>query len=152
MSNDVFGRESEGFGGAFDSSSAVMTIDEISDLLVTNVSVQYQQNLNRVFDIQSDKVYFVVGRTQGSGSLGTVIGPKGASSAGISKLSDICNPALIEFDFTGAGCTETGANTNISFKRVITDVTLQSVGFTLQAADMMINENLGIQFGQLLNG
>lgn len=151
MSQDVFGREAEGFGGAFDSSSAVMTIGEISDLLVTSVSIQYQQNLNRVFDVQSDKTYYVIGRTQGSGSLGTVIGPKGASSAGISKLSDVCNPEEILFDFTGAGCTAEGS-TDVSFKRKITDVNLQSVGFTLQAADMLVNENLGIQFGQLLNG
>lgn len=150
--DDVFGRKEEGFGGAFDSSAATMSIGAIKDLLVTNVSVQYQQQLNRVFDIQTDATYYVIGRTQGNGTLGTVIGPKGAQNAGVADLGDVCNPKSILFNFAGAGCGPNRDESKATYKRTLTNVTLQSVGFTVQAADMLINENLGIQFGQLLSG
>lgn len=152
MAQDVFGRSAEGFGGAFDSSAAMMKIDEITDLLVANVSIQYSQSTNKVFDIQEDKTYFVIGRTQGQGTLGTIVGPKGAANAGVKKLGNVCEPKEILFDFTGASCQRGGGTTTATYKRRITDVILQSVGFSIQAENMLINENLGIQFGQLLDG
>ena len=151
MANDVFGRDvsQAGFGGAFSAAGATMVIDEIADLLVTNVTVQYQQQVNRIFDVQSDKTYYVVGRVQGNGSLGTVVGPKGAGDASLEKLGNPCNRSKLLFSFTGSRCGGDGAVSSLKRARQLHDVVLQSIGFTIQAQDMVINENLGIQFGRL---
>ena len=153
-SQDIFGRDISkgGFGGAFSSAGATMQVGLLSDLLVTNVQVNYQQQVNRIFDVQSDKTYYVVGRVQGNGSLGTVVGPKGAGDAAISELGDPCNKNSILFNFTGSRCGESGGSETLNRKRKVFDVVLQSVGFTVQAQDMVINENLGFQFGYMTSG
>lgn len=149
--NDIFGRDvaQAGFGGAFSAAGATMVIDEVEDLLVTNVQVQYQQQINRIFDVQNDKTYYVQGRVQGNGSLGTVVGPKGAGDTSLERLGDPCNRAKMLFDFTGSRCGADGSSSSLRRKRGLHDVVLQSVGFTVQAQDMVINENLGIQFGRM---
>ena len=151
---DVFGRDTtqSGFGGAFSAAGATMQIGtDIKDLLVTSVQVQYQQQVNRIFDVQSDKTYYVIGRVQGSGSLGTVVGPKGAGDAGVAKLGNPCNKNEIMFNFSGSRCDESGSSNSLGRRRKIFDVVLNSVGFSVQAQDMVINENLGFQFGIMTN-
>lgn len=147
---DVFGRDASqgGFGGAFNAAGARMTIDELGDMLVSQVQVQYQQQVTRVFNVQDDKTYYVVGRTNGQGSIGTVVGPKPAQDAGVEHLSDPCNQAIVRFDFTGGNCE----NAPIKRIRTVFDVVLNSVGFTIQAQDMVINEQLGFQFGRMEGG
>lgn len=143
---DIFGRENTGFGGAFNSAQATMTISNIDHLLVVNVQITYNQGVSRIFEVASDKTFYVIGRVQGQGSLGSVIGPKGANEGLYATLADPCDQSTMTFSFSGSNC-----DTNVSVKRQVHGIILQNVGFALNAQDMLINENLGFQFAWLGN-
>lgn len=151
---DIFGRSDVGFGGAFKSSLAQIKISgdggDIDKLLITNLQATYQQPLNRIFEISSDKSYFVVGRTQGNGSIGAVFGPKRYAQAAYTNLADPCTATDVLFKFDkDASCDESGNPTGRGWGRKLVRVILQSLAFQVNAQDMLINENLGFQFASM---
>lgn len=142
---DIFGREGAGLGGAFNSSKAAMSISSkggsIDKLLITNLNGNYAQQVARVFELTSNKVYFIVGRPAGNGSMGSVVGPK-KSEAVYGQLADPCNNNILKFSLVG-GCD------NASNGRTLNGVILESLGFNVAAQDMLINETIGFQFASL---
>jgi len=137
---DVFGRTEGGVGGNFSSATAKLTINTLTDMLCTQAQVQYQQQLSRVYNLANDKTYFVVGRTSGTGSIGYVIGPTKVVDDAVTQISDPCQDTTIKFSWSSC----TGDST-----KKLTGVVGTSVGFTVQAQDMVINGNLGFQFCEL---
>jgi hypothetical protein len=148
MATDIFGRESAGYGGAFSSSKATLTFtkSEANALLVTQAQLSYGQQLSRIFELQSDKAYFVVGRTQGRGSLGTVIGPKPVSTAFYKSIGDPCKPETLHFNFSSGSCSGGKAS------RIAHGVVVENLGFSVSAQDMLINEQVAFQFSMLSAG
>lgn len=152
---DIFGRANSGFGGAFNSALAQMTFSgldggAISNLLVTNLQATYNQPISRIYEVASDKAYFVVGRPDGNGNIGSVFGPKQYSQALYEQLANPCVISNLELNTPGnAGCDASGNPTGGGWKRKLNNVILQSLGFQVNAQDMLINENLGIQFASL---
>jgi len=124
-----------------------MVVDVFSKMLVTNVQINYQQNVNQIFNVADDKSYFVVGRTQGNGTVGHVIGPTSTTTEAIANLGNICNASSVAFTWLNPGGEKCEAGGQI---RYLLDVVATSVGFTIQAQDMIINENIGLQFGTLV--
>lgn len=151
---DIFGRANSGFGGAFTSALAQLNISgdgtAISKLLITNLQANYNQPISRVYEIASDKTYFIVGRPDGNGNIGAVFGPKKFSQAAYATLADPCKTNNLELKAEGAAaCDAVGNPVNQGWGRRITHVVLQSLGFQVNAQDMLINENLGFQFATL---
>ena len=154
MADDIFGRANSGFGGAFTSALAQLNISgdgtTIGKLLITNLQASYNQPISRVYEIASDKAYFVVGRPNGNGSIGSVFGPKQFSQVAYAKLADPCETNNLELKADrDAACTAVGTPTGSGWGRRLTHVVLQSLGFQVNAQDMMINENIGFQFATL---
>jgi hypothetical protein len=152
---NIFGRNTSGFGGAFTSALAQMTIsgkgnEQLNKLLVTQLQANYTQPLNRVYELGSDKVYFVVGRPAGDGSMGSVFGPKAYVSQAYENLANPCITNNLAFSFAkAAACDDQGNQTGGGFGRILQHVTLQSLGFQVSSQDMLINENIGFQFASL---
>jgi len=148
MAQDIFGRESAGYGGAFSSSKASMKFSksEANALLVTQAQLSYGQQLSRIFELQSDKAYFIVGRVQGRGSLGTVIGPKAVSADFYKAIGDACNPETLSFNFGSGSCAGGKAS------RTAHGVIVENLGFQVSAQDMLINEQVAFQFSMLSAG
>ena len=153
--NDIFGRETVGYKGGFNSAAAKLLFgdnDLDSGLLVAQIQVQYNQPISRIYEVAGDGAYFVIGRPTGNGSFGTVIGPKSTVTTEFYKrLSDPCNPPSINLEYNGAGCNLGGSPSNnfTTAKRRINNIMVESIGFQINAQDMLINENLGFQFAYL---
>lgn len=145
MAQDIFGRESAGYGGAFSSSKASLKFSksEANALLVTQAQLNYGQQLSRIFELASDKAYFIVGRVQGRGSLGTVIGPKAVGTAFYKAIGDPCKPETLTFNFGSGACK--GGNAS----RTAHGVIAENLGFSVSAQDMLINEQIAFQFSML---
>ena len=152
---DIFGRGNTGFGGAFTSAKAAMNISgddvgEISKLLVSNLQANYTQPLSRIYELASDRAYFVVGRPEGNGNIGAVFGPKAHASVAYADLADPCKKTNLELKFkSGASCGPAGKALSTKWGRKLTCVILQSLGFQVNAQDMLINENIGFQYAAL---
>lgn len=150
---DIFGRENTGYAGAYNSARAKLSFgtpgsDAGAKLLVTNLGLQYAQQLSRIFEIGSDKMYVVVGRVQGNGTLGNVIGPKRVSVAFYQEIADPCRNTVLTFKFDSQA-EDTDLCPRVTATRRITGVIAESLGMQMNAQDMMIQENLGFQFAEL---
>ncbi len=164
---DIFGRRPLMFGGAFAADSACINLGfscggtEIPGLLTQQMSVQYSQPVTRLYEVGSQKTYYVAGRPQGSCNLARVLGPGAIFSAFYSCLGNVCNANQNDLCF----CVEPGclgededgvdecgdplpefSSMDICMKNVV----LQSIGFSVAAQDMMINEQLSLFFTAML--
>jgi len=148
LAQDILGRNDEGFGGAYKADDARLTIDEISDLLVQNITASYNQTVNRVFDMTDNRTYYIQGQAQGQGSIGSLIGPKSAGDIAYATLSDPCNKSTLTFNFAGAGC---GESANASAQRILKHVVLMGINDSINSQDMVLNEQLNFQFARMSN-
>jgi len=109
------------------------------DFLAQAVSMSYEQNITRLYEVGSPKTFFVGGRTRGQMTINRVIGPGGVSQEFVKKYGDICNMQTnpIAFTFKG-GCN---ADSATSFGGVqATGVIFNSINYQVQAQDTMVME------------
>lgn len=141
---DIFGRNSTGDGGVFDSDLATIDIGGISGgVIVSQLTANYQRNIQRIYDLASDKGYYVIGRVDGNGSIGCVFGPgKGGGNPYAALTGNVCNGFSINFSMGQNPCGGT-------WTRTMTGCRLNSFGITVSAQDMIINENVGYMFASL---
>lgn len=152
---DIFNRTSDKFGGSFSADQARVTFPALTGgqgsdagLLMQNLQANYTQQVTRLFEISSPTIYYVGGRTSGQASVTRVIGPRKLAAAFYSTYGDICNAATNTLNFsmsTGCGGTE-GARASYTAHFVV----VVSVGISVGAADMLINESLQMMFSSFL--
>ena len=145
---DVFGRDDGGTAGTFLSEGGTTQVNgKGEDLLLQNIQVTYQRPINFIFGLGDTKRYMVDGRAQGSFSIGRIVGPAAANANFLSAMADPCkSPNGASFKIVmGGGCPITPPLAAATAKSVTLDLKgafLTSVGYTIQAQDVMINENL----------
>lgn len=150
MATDVFNRDAANFGGAFAADRARMTFSGFGDAtgtLVQSLSVQYQQVINRLYEIGSSKIYFIGGRTQGNGSLGRVIGPVKLTSQFYKTFGDLCTLGsgnAVTFDFSQE-CGSGAVTANYTCKQLL----IIGVGFSMTSNEMMISEQVSFMFNSM---
>lgn len=115
---------------------------DVAGFLVQNVQFQYTQQVTMLYEIGSSNVYYVGGRAQGSATLARVIGPAPLGAQFITQFNDLCQPQDINFD-TSAGCRGGGLNYTLQ------DAVLTTVSVSVQAQDVVINEQLQFIFVDL---
>lgn len=148
--SDVFNRESANFGGSFAADRARMTFSGFGDAtgtLVQSLSVNYQQSINRLYEIGSSKIYFIGGRTQGNGQLGRIIGPVKLTTQFYKTFGDLCKLGsgnAVTFDFS----QECGSG-NVSIAYTCKQLLIVGVGFSMTSQDMMISESVSFMFNSL---
>ncbi len=161
MSTDLFGRRALEFGGAFAADSACINLNlsciddesplSIEGLLTQQINIQYQQPITRLYEVGTQKTYFVAGRPQGQANIARVLGPGNIMAEFYTCLGDVCNAAsndiclCVESNCIG-NQDQNFSGMNICLKNVV----LQSVGFAIQAQDMIINEQTSLMFTSLL--
>jgi hypothetical protein len=140
---DVFGRDDGGNAGTFLSEGGSTSVNgEGANLLLQNIQVTYQRPINFIFGLGDTKRYMVVGRAQGSFSIGRIVGPAKANANFLKGMADPCaNPAGANVNITmGGGCAQGQGANNVTLN--LSGAFLTSVGYSVQAQDVMINENL----------
>lgn len=155
---DLFGRFADAFGGSFAADAARITFAADPGILGTTggvgmltqqLSFNYQQQISRIYEIGTNLSFYIAGRTQGNLSVGRVLGPRPVAVAFYKKYGNVCDAATNHLDIEmSAGCKQVGsANQQYSFG--LKFCVIMSIGVSVAAQDMMINEQLQLMFASL---
>jgi len=155
--SDIFNRDVSKLGGVFtaDRAKLIFGADNNIGALVQNMSTQYDQNITRLYEVGGPHIYYVGGRTQGQMQVGHVVGPKPVIQAFYAKYGDVCCPQTITFRLEESNCLVgcPGHNPTTPNKGQLTlalkNSVLTSIGFSVQAQDMIIGENSTLIFSSL---
>lgn len=156
---DVFGRADSPFAGAFSADKSVLQLGDMggnaAGSLVQNLQVNYQQQVNQIFEIGSASRYYVVGRTNGNISFGRVVGPRIVALELLQRLGNVCEGDAashrLQFTLGSSACNwkDVGGASGSNIRIVADAVVATSVGYSVQAQDMLINENVQCMCGQV---
>jgi len=169
MSDDVFGyKRNPKPRGVFSTEDSKLTfgsttIDQTNGgYLVQNWQVNYQQQVEEVFEIGSNALYWSKGRPVGQGTLGRIIGDEDASAAGShffpEDAYDICKGGvMLNLKATGGHCEDapTGQRLNAARTGVVLDsgvdiemngCLVTNIGFSMQVGNVRLMENMGWRF------
>jgi hypothetical protein len=134
-------------GGSFRADNLQMSIGgiDLTGQLVQSIQFQFQQTLSMLYEIggfspMQSLVYYVGGRARGSAGLSRILGPAQSACSFLEGFGDVCSPKNITFN-AKAGC-ESGSGSEYLLKSAI----LTSVGGSVNANDVVINESLQLEF------
>lgn len=123
--------------------------------LVQQVQFQIQRNVNMLYEIGSPNVYYVGGRRQGNATFTRVVSGSKTFRDLATKFGDICKPEDLFLDAAQAACGEPERTEFVSapsgptqggVKYTLKKATLNQVGASVTANDIVINETLGFMF------
>ena len=169
---DVFAREGNDFQGSFASDGAKVIFASGGTnasgeflgvgMLTQQLSVQYSQAVTRLYEIGTNFTFLVAGRTQGQVTLARVLGPRAVQMSFYTKYGNVCNADTNNVNFeTETGCEKgtPGAAAPVipgglaeGHKFGVHNAVITSLGITVNAQDMMINEQITMMFVQLTSG
>jgi hypothetical protein len=170
------------FGGAFSADAAQIAFSFSNPsstfverggvgLLTQQLNFNYQQQITRLYEIGSQRTFYVAGRPQGQAMLARIAGPREVTLAFYYKFGNVCCAKDNVLQFRAAAmCTPLGSGTtteadvnalttaasllgnynsgtNLDLK--MTGVVITSVGFTVQSENMVINEQVQCMFVSL---
>ena len=118
--------------------------DAMVSLLVTNLSIQYQQQISRIWEIGTYNQYFIEGRTAGNLQMGSVMGPKMGADLFFTAFGNVCNVKSNSIIFV-SGINSCGGSQAVNLI-TCSGVVLTNVGFRLAAQEMIVNQDLGAMF------
>jgi hypothetical protein len=161
---DIFGyNRNPKPAAAFSTDDSVLTIASVGGtgdgggggLLVQNWNINYQQQVQEIFELGSNALYWSKARPQGQGTLQRIVG---VSVPGVrlglfpEEAFDVCKGGA-KFDFTvgGGGCppSEGLANTKTRVKIKMDGCLITSIGFSADVQDTRLMENISWRFGHL---
>lgn len=150
MGQDIFNRVVDlGQPLAADATRMLLPFVGDEDFLLQSVQIQYQQKITRLWEVGSNKTYFFAGRTEGNINAKRIIGNKNASLSFIQQFGDVCNMAgnhlTLQLD---SGCSGFASRGALSASGCV----INSVAYSMQAQESIINEDVGIMFALLEGG
>ena len=150
MANDVFSRETTPVGGVFISEKALMTLSGAGDLgvgaLVQNVNASYQQQFSMLFELGSNTIYPIMGRPQGTLTIGRVVGSGGFSD----EFFDACNGgSTVQFSATQGACNGLEGS---KVATTLSGVFVTQYGIDLSTQDLMVRESVQAVFTSMTKG
>ncbi len=166
---DIFNRNTDFFGGSFAADQGFVTFPRLLNsaglpiganigLLIQRLSMTYQQQVTRLYEVGRPAIYYVGGRTNGEAGIDRVVGPRTIADAFYQTYGDICQARSNTLDFAiDNGCGEAGtpqaavAPFNLGFVQYTCHFcVITSVGVNVAAADMVINESLRLMFSSMI--
>jgi len=158
---DIFNRTTDQFGGSFAADDARVTFPALiggvgadAGLLVQNLSANYTQQVTRLFEVGSPNIYYVGGRTSGDATMARVVGPKKIAKEFYATYGDICRARTNTLHFSLATGCEAGTTATAGLRARASYtahfVVITTVGISVAAADMLINEQLQMIFSSFV--
>lgn len=154
---DIYGRNTDAFAGSFAADQGRLTFPQLVDnqgavtgLLLQNMGVTYSQQVTRLFEVGSSNIYYVAGRTSGQANIARVVGPRKLAREFYLTYGDVCRARTNTLHFSvSTGCDTTQNNTaRASYTAHFAVIT--TIGLTVAAGDMLINEQLALMFSSFL--
>lgn len=160
LGNDVFGyKRNPKPRGVFSTEDSKLTFGSVSDpigYLVQNWNVAYQQDVQELFEIGSNALYWSKGRPQGSGTLGRVIGDQDADNPNKgffpAEAYDICaGGATMQLSAVGGHCDAQGGTLALDKQINITmsGIVVTNIGFSMQIGDVRLMESFNWRFAYM---
>jgi len=163
----IFQREDTALAGVFTSDKAKLVFaGTVTGVLVQGINFTYSQQVTRLYEVGSNggtaagggertNMYYVGGRTQGQMQLNRVVGPNATIKALYEQYGNVCkacdNP--LELTLQETNCCESGVavtgDRNIELVYTLKYCVLTQIGISLQAQDMIINEQSQVMFSGL---
>lgn len=140
----IFGENSQGeYQGAFRTTAETAISFNDTDLtLLQNIQVSHQQPVQPLFEVGSNKRYYVIGKASGTFSAGQILGFGNAALDQVTSLADPCQGnRTLELHMPNSYCTVNGGGGG-GLYLTLTGVLLQSVGFSMAAQDNLINSQI----------
>jgi hypothetical protein len=110
--------------------------------LIQNLQVSHQQPIQNLFEVGSNKRYYVLGKPSGTFSIAQILGFGKQVLTQVTTLSNPCvGDRTMVVTFPNSFCKKGGGggeNLSLTLKGVL----LQSVGFTVAAQDNLINSQV----------
>jgi hypothetical protein len=143
---DIFGRNQYSVGGVFTAESAIVTASaggsSWEGALVQNFSANYSQAYNPLYEIGSNKVYRVLGRPQGQITIGSIVALNSSGGVDLSLFNACSSGGEMTVSMAPGLCNNGGTGLSMSFSGVF----VVSYGVTLNANDMLIQQNVQLAF------
>lgn len=160
MATSIFGANSQStYEGAFRTTSGAgnngVTFGAAGDVsLIQNLQVSHQQPVQNLFEVGSNKRYYVIGKASGTFSASQILGFGNKVLDTVTKLADPCSggrrltiafpnaycraPAVA----SGGGVTASTQTKGETLTLTLDGVLLQSISFSVAAQDNLINSQV----------
>lgn len=152
MGTDIFSRQ-VGFGGAFSADGAVISFGSSfgAGMLAQNIQWSYMQSIQRLYEIGSNNVYLVAGRTMGGATIMKVMGPAQLATSFYQTFGNVCNATSNNINFTAsAKCGVNGSGASVAIN--LYSCVIQSYSGGVQAQDMVVNEQIQMTYVYMTYG
>jgi hypothetical protein len=151
MAGDIFGRAPSPHKGSFSADNSFLQFfgQQGAGMIVQNMSVNYSQSVEVIFEVGSNYRYYVVGRPQGQMGTSRVVGPSNVVLAILTKLGNPCDIGDRSTTLTlgNSGCSSNTQGGQLSYK--MSDCLAENYGFSTQAERFVVQDQVGIRFGML---
>lgn len=119
-----------------------------SGLMIQNWQVQYQQNVQELFELGSAALYWVKSRPQGQGTIARVVGKAGGRKSIFPKKAyDICDGGT---QFAISARSGACSGTNFETVRIEMDgVLITNIGFSMSVQDTLLQESISFRFAYM---
>jgi hypothetical protein len=115
--------------------------------LVQQAQITCERSLNMLYEIGSPAVYYVGDRRRGTAQFSRVVGGSKNFKEMIAQFGNICKAKdnHIELEVGGTVCAATGEG--VKYKML--SATLNTIGASVTAQDIVVTENMGFMFVDL---
>jgi len=145
----IFGENSESeYGGAFRTVKGTngVTFGGVDNpvSLIQNMQVSHQQPVQNLFEVGSNKRYYVIGKASGTFSISQILGFGPAVLDSVTMLADPCTTTAnrtMVVSFPNSYCDGT-KTTGGKLELTLNGVLLQSMGFSTQSQDNLITSQI----------
>lgn len=140
----IFGEASKGeYQGAFRTTAGTALKFAGKDVtLVQNLQVAHQQPVQPIFEVGSNKRYFVVGKASGTFTIGQILGFGSDALNSVKDMADPCvGDRVLTMMIPNSHCKVGGA-TSGNLGLTLRGILLNQVGFTVAAQDNLVNSNV----------
>jgi hypothetical protein len=148
--------------GVFSSEDSMLVIGSVNATskayLVQQWNVEYQQQVQELFEIGSNRLFWQKGRPVGQGTIQRVLGGASADSGTADGLFpvdayDLCKGgATMTIKAVGGHCRDAvagGIKLNSGVRIEMDGVVITSIGFSMSVQDVKLMENYNWRFGHL---
>ena len=159
---DVFQAAPMNFGGGFKSDTGMLTTASgLSGVLMQNINITYQRPVTKIFELgnysapvgtppvgKGTNVYYVEGRPQGSLTLARILGFAASINAFYVKYGSACRAGgnTMTLALNSSECVGPGVQVKLAMSFCV----LTSVGVSVNAQQLVINENCGMEFANMV--
>lgn len=153
MANDFdLYQQTGSIGGVYKGNTVALTLGSsggeggLKGSLVQNIALQYQRDVNRIWELGSTDTYYIIGRSMGNASLNRIVAKRGEDV--LDALSDACTAINKTLTLTAAAnACKNNDSSNLTLKMV--GPILVSRSYSVDVQQFVMTSNATLMFANL---